>query len=170
MTYYEDRTLGFLWSQKKSRLIQKGQAEQQQWVLSLFPYGKKQDPNNPILSWMHLLASMPWLPDIAFLENLDWEEADEKSVDGRFQIEGHPIHVLYQFKSNGQPIRCRCTCQDLEVPSSKLDLEYQYFTFEQTESWQVPLSGIMVEKNSNLGSETKFSLTQLVYNEDFAWW
>lgn len=170
MTYYEDRTLGFLWSQKKSRLIQKGHAEQQQWMLSIFPYGKKKDHNKPILSWMHLLASMPWLPDIAFLGNLDWEEADEKSVEGKFQIEGHTIHVLYQFKPNGQPIRCRCTYQNLEVPSANLDLEYQYFTFEEAESWQVPLSGIMVEKRNNLEDETKFNLTQLVYNEDFAWW
>lgn len=170
MSYYEDLTLGFLWSQKKSRLIQKGKAKQQQWIFSLFPYGKKQDSNNPILSWMHFLASMPWLPDIAFLETLDWEKIDGKSITAKFQMEGNTINVLYQFKSNGQPIRCRCTYQDLEAPASKLDLEYQYFTFESVESWQIPLSGIMVEKTENSEHQTKFSLTQLVYNEDFAWW
>lgn len=170
MIYYEDRTLGFLWSEKKSRLIESPKAKQTQFIFSLFPYGEKQQHQQRILTWMHLLASMPWLPDLALWESLEWKILDEKSVEAQFQIEDQVIHILYQFKQNGQPIRCRCKLQNTFEASSNLDLEYQYFTFEKTESWQVPLSGIIEEQHEKSAIQTKFTLTQLVYNEDFAWW
>lgn len=172
MTYYEDRTLGFLWSIKKYRFLQDKKTGERQWMLSLFPFNQKRGKDDQWLNWMHLLASLPWLPDLAFSPSLHWEKDDfrENCTIATMHINGKRIRAYYTFTPHGQLLSCTCILDKVLGSTSKVSLSYQYFDFEYVENWQVPLRVRTKEKRTQVTLEAELKITQLVYNEDFAWW
>ncbi|MEM6378307.1 MAG: DUF6544 family protein, partial [Bacteroidota bacterium] len=170
MTYYEDRTLGFLWSMKKSRLIFKQKAYVQQRWLSLFPYAGKENKVQERLSWMHLMASIPWLPDFAYRVSWETYEHEDNILKAKFLMDDHFVKATWKFTPNGQVISCECKMNKVLGATFEESVHYQYFDFEEVESRSVPLRVRIIEKYEGTTFEKEFQITQLVYNEDFAWW
>ena len=168
MSYYEDRTLGFLWSMKKSRLIFKQKAYVQQRRLSLFSYGDKERKVQERLSWMHLAASMPWIPDLALL--MSWSAQDENTIQAKLLIDDYFVKTSWKLAPNGQVISCRCTMSKVLGSTFSESVFYEYFDFAEEENWRVPLRIKITEKYKNTTLEKEFIITQVVYNEGFAWW
>ncbi|GAB5552629.1 MAG: hypothetical protein Sapg2KO_22200 [Saprospiraceae bacterium] len=171
MTYYEDSTPGFLWSIKKYRGIQGKKEWYRRWTFSLFSFNQQQGKDEQWLNWMHLLASLPWLPDLAYLTDLHWEkDIRENCVIATIHINGKRIRAYYTFHTNGQISSCSCVLDEVLSSTSKVRLSYQYFDFEDVESWRVPLRVKIKETQLKSALEAQLKITQLVYNEEFAWW
>lgn len=171
MTYYEDATPGFLWSVKKYRGIQDKIAWSRQWAFSFFLFNPQKDKDDKWLNWMHLLASLPWLPDLAYLKGLHWEkDIRGNGVIATMHINGKRIRAYYTFPTNGLISSCYCVLDEVLGSTSEVKLSYQYFDFEDVESWRVPLRIKIKEVRQKSVIEAQLKITQLVYNEEFAWW
>ncbi|HKK76484.1 MAG TPA: DUF6544 family protein [Saprospiraceae bacterium] len=160
MVQYEDRTLAFLVSQKRFRLVAEAKTEQSQRLFSLFSQPTAPD----VLARMHQWACLVWQPGHPAWTSLDWSLEDSQSVSSFLAKE--KIHITWKIdKESGQLTHFQAKAEE-----AGLSLNYTYTDYEEQGAYQVPMSFEMAEVYADKQYLYRAQLVDLVYDEDFAWW
>lgn len=160
MLYYEDRTLGFLVSQKRFRQVDKAKVEQSQRILSLFP-----QPVGPeLLVQMHQMALLAWQPGHSCWTDLDWQSVDKCLLVAQLPAVSMSI-TLEIDPEHGQLKALQCTAE-----AAAIELSYRYHTYETIGEYQVPMAFVIEEKYDDARYLYRCQVVDLIYEEDFAWW
>jgi hypothetical protein len=157
---YEDRTPGFLVSQKVFRLVDGKDIEQEKKILSLFP----QSSPPPSLTKMHQWAFLPWLPDHPDWELVQWAVHDSVSKSGKYTKDG--MELIWRMESTSEQI----SSFQATMGETGVALRYEYNQYETMGNYQVPMAFTIEEEYSGQKYQYRCDVIDLVYDEDFAWW
>lgn len=160
VVHYEDRTLGFLLSQKFFRLVNDGETEQDKKILSLIP----QSSPPPSLTKMHQWALLSWLPDHSNWSLIEWDHHDSTSKSGRYSVDG--MELSWQMDLAGEQV----STFQARTRGTDTALRYEYNQYETIGNYQVPMAFTINEEYSGHKYQYRCEVIDLVYDEDFAWW
>lgn len=158
LLYYEDRTMAFLGSQKSFHQLEPENNLRSRAILSLFP----QTTAPVVLNKMQEIASVAWRPDWLLHQSLIWTVSEATVLTTQ---QGGIAISLHIDIDSGKLLACHCS--DTETGAT---VNFQYSDFEEVEAYLVPMTFDVRESYSGKEFIYRFQVTELIYNEDFAWW
>lgn len=161
MVYYDDRTPGFLVSQKHFRQVDDAGVEQLQKIFSLFPQTAPPD----LLARLYQVAMLPWLPGHAHWLEAEWQEADGL-LSGTVHPGGVPVALRLELDTETGQLQSL----HAEEATAGIALRVQYSDYEPAGSYRVPMRFIVEEEYAGKRYEYRCEVVDIVFNEAFAWW
>lgn len=161
--FYQDRTLWFLLSRKTIMEYSSGQSTREERLFSLIPLRTRGGEPSPEL---HYWSCLPWIPELCRRPELNWStegktkatfywEAQKEKYRGEMTFgPKHNVQELVFYAGNSQELILKIRYEDLhELDGKMVPLKMD---------WQVP--------GKEGSRQYQYTITEVVYNEAFAWW
>ena len=164
---YQDLTLGFLISQKQFTILNSNEAQAGTKVLSVFSKNRGSHERRLIEGGLHYLAMLPWQPNLARSSFIQWKGTTATLVLGKRNIKGE-----FRFNKKGliQQLSGTFSLKD-SSGTAKINFQFNYSDYRSYDHLMVPFHlKVLYWQGKSTNDLFEFDVTDLVYNEDFAWW